>query len=271
MSARFRALPAVAALAVGVLATNVHAQAPAPAPAPAPAAAEPAPPYTLTGNFGIYSQYIFRGLTQTDTKPAFQGGFDFTHESGFYLGTWGSNISWISDSGACGHGCSLEWDVYGGWKKVWNEEWGLDVGVLQYFYPGSYNPGFSSANTTELYIAGSWKWLSLKFSDSVSGKTFGVPNSRGTWYLDLTAAYPINDQWTAIGHVGRQEYHGNNNGFGNSALNYTDWKLGATYTFAGSWTVGGYWTDTNTNGSVYTIAGKNIGKSTGTAFIQKTF
>jgi len=271
MSARFRALPAAAALAVGVLATNVHAQAPAPAPAPAPAAAEPAPPYTLTGNFGIYSQYIFRGLTQTDTKPAFQGGFDFTHESGFYLGTWGSNISWISDSGACGHGCSLEWDVYGGWKKVWNEEWGLDVGVLQYFYPGSYNPGFSSANTTELYIAGSWKWLSLKFSDSVSGKTFGVPNSRGTWYLDLTAAYPINDQWTAIGHVGRQEYHGNNNGFDNSALNYTDWKLGATYTFAGSWTVGGYWTDTNTNSSVYTIAGKNIGKSTGTAFIQKTF
>ena len=44
-----------------------------------------------------------------------------------------------------------------------------------------------------------------------------------------------------------------------------------TYTIAGGWTFGGYWTDTNANSSVYTIAGKNIGKSTGTAFIQKTF
>ena len=114
-------------------------------PAPVTLSAEakpPEPPYTLTGNFGIYSQYIFRGLTQTDEKPAFQGGFDFTHESGFYLGTWGSNISWLSDSGACNHGCSLEWDFYGGWKHTWNEDWGLDLGVLQYYYPGSYNPGF---------------------------------------------------------------------------------------------------------------------------------
>ena len=150
----------------------------------------PEPPYTLTGNFGIYSQYIFRGLTQTDQKPAFQGGFDFTHESGFYLGTWGSNISWLSDSGACNHGCSLEWDFYGGWKHTWNEDWGLDLGVLQYYYPGSYNPGFKNPDTTELYIAGSWKWLSLKYSGSVSSGTFGIPNSQGAWYLDLTAPFP---------------------------------------------------------------------------------
>jgi hypothetical protein len=44
-----------------------------------------------------------------------------------------------------------------------------------------------------------------------------------------------------------------------------------TYSFGGGWTIGGYWTDTNNNASVYTIAGKNIGRSTGTGFIQKTF
>src|SRR5471030_2813325 len=59
---------------------------------------EPKPPYTLTGNFGIFSQYIFRGLTQTDAKPAAQGGFDWAHESGFYLGTWMSNISWLKEN-----------------------------------------------------------------------------------------------------------------------------------------------------------------------------
>ena len=267
MSIKLRVLPAAAALAVSVLVTNVHAQSPAPA---AAEAKPPEPPYTLTGNFGIYSQYIFRGLTQTDTKPAFQGGFDFAHESGLYLGTWGSNISWISDAGACNHGCSLEWDVYGGWKKTW-DDWGLDLGVLQYWYPGSYKSGFSSANTTELYVAGSWKWLSLKFSDSVSSKTFGTPNSRGTWYLDLSAAYPLTEQITLIGHVGRQDYHGSNSGVDNSVLNYTDWKAGATYTFKDNWTVGAYWTDTNANKSVYTLANRFIGKSTGTVYVQKTF
>ncbi|MEO8738626.1 MAG: TorF family putative porin [Casimicrobiaceae bacterium] len=268
MSAILRALPAAAAFAVGVLATNVHAQTSAPALAEVK---PPDPPYALTGNFGIYSQYIFRGLTQTDTKPAFQGGIDLTHESGFYLGTWGSNISWLSDAGACNHGCSLEWDFYGGWRHTWNEDWGLDVGALQYWYPGSYNPGFSNPNTTELYIAGSWKWLSLKFSDVVSSKTFGTPNSRGTWYLEANAAYPLTEQLTLVGHVGRQDYHGSNNDVDNSILNYSDWKLGATYLIKDGWSVGAYWTDTNANQSVYTLANRFIGKSTGTAFIQKTF
>src|SRR5260370_25263909 len=86
------------ALAASVLFAIAHAQnAPAASDAK-PADAKPAEPYTITGNFGIYSQYIFRGLTQTDRKPAFQGGFDFAHSSGCYLVTWGSNISWRHDS-----------------------------------------------------------------------------------------------------------------------------------------------------------------------------
>ena len=258
----------VAVAAATLVVTTANAQTAAPAAAPAAADAKPADPYTLTANVGIYSQYIFRGLTQTDAKPAFQGGFDFAHESGFYLGTWGSNISWLEDSGACS-GCSLEWDMYGGWKHAFNDDWGMDVGVLFYYYPGSYNPGFTRANTTELYIAGNWKWISLKFSDSL-GNTFGVPNSHNAWYLNLTANYPINDQWTVLAHAGRQEYHGSTNGFSNSQLNYTDWQLGLSYT-VNNYTFGAYWTDTNNNADVYTIAGKNIGRSTGTAFIQKTF
>jgi uncharacterized protein (TIGR02001 family) len=273
MSFKSRVICSAAILGAGLMLNTAQAQTPAPADAkPADAKpAEPAPPYTLTGNFGIYSQYIFRGLTQTDVKPAFQGGFDFAHESGFYLGTWGSNISWISDSGACNHGCSLEWDFYGGWKHTWEEDWGLDLGVLQYWYPGSYNPGFKNPDTTELYVAGSWKWLSLKYSYAVSSSTFGVANSHG-WYLDLTAAYPLTDQWTLLGHVGRQEYGGSNNGVSNSFLNYTDYKAGITYSWAGGWTVGAYWTDTNANKPAYTLGtGPFIGKSTGTAYIQKTF
>ena len=260
-------LPLLAAL-IGVVASGFAAAQSTPASEPPKAEAKPPEPdYTLTGNFGIYSQYIFRGLTQTDTKPAVQGGFDYANKNGLYIGTWLSNISWLSDSGACNHGCSLEWDVYGGWKYAFNDDWGMDLGVYFYGYPGSYNPGVTKPDTTEVYIAGSWKWISLKYSYSVD-HTFGVPNQG--WYLDLTANYPLTEQWTLVGHVGRQEFLGSQNGVSNSVLNYTDWKLGATYSING-WSFGGYWTDTNTNGSVYTIAGKNIGKSTGTAFVQKTF
>ena len=95
MHDKLRSLTTVIALTAGLsMSAALHAQAIATPPAttvvvvPAPAAEvkPPAEPYTLTGNFGIYSQYIFRGLTQTDGKPAFQGGFDWAHTNGFYLG-----------------------------------------------------------------------------------------------------------------------------------------------------------------------------------------
>lgn len=261
MNRTFRLSTCVLALGTALLGGVALAQT------PAPEAKAPEPDYTLTGNFGIYSQYVFRGLTQTDAKPAFQGGFDFAHKNGLYLGTWGSNISWLHDSGLCSHGCSLEWDIYGGWRYAFTDEWGMDVGVLYYYYPGSYASGATKPDTTEVYIAGSWKWASLKYSYSVDN-TFGVPDN--AWYLDLSANYPITDAWTFNAHVGRQEYQGSTNGTSNSVLNYTDWKLGVTYAFSG-WNIGAYYTDTNASSSVYTIAGKNIGKSTGTVFVQKTF
>jgi uncharacterized protein (TIGR02001 family) len=238
---------------------------------PAPADPKPAEPYTITGNFGIYSQYVFRGLTQTDRKPAFQGGFDLAHSSGFYAGTWGSNISWLHDAGVVDHGASLEWDFYGGYKYAINDDLGLDAGVLYYWYPGTYSEGVTRPNTTELYLGGSWQWVSLKYSHAVSN-TFGIPDSRNSFYIDLSANYPINEVLTLNAHVGRQEYKGNTNGASNGdTLDYTDWKLGVTYAMAGGWNIGAYYTDTNAKDSGYTLAGRNIGKSTGTVFVQKTF
>ena len=228
-------------------------------------------PFTITGNVGIYSQYIFRGLTQTDRKPALQGGFDVAHTSGFYAGTWASNISWLHDAGVVDHGASLEWDFYGGYKYALTEDWGVDAGVLYYWYPGTYRAGVTKPNTTELYVAGSWKWVSLKYSHSVDD-TFGIPNSENSWYLDLSANYPITDALTLNAHVGRQEFKGTANGFDNgTTLDYTDWKLGVTWAAGNGWNVGAYYTDTNAKDAGYTLAGRNIGKATGTLFVQKTF
>src|SRR5215510_13079620 len=113
-----------AALAVPVLAV---AQTPAPA-----APATPA----VTGNIALVSDYRFRGITQTFEEPALQGGFDYAHASGLYLGNWNSNVS----QGAGYPGGNLEMDFYGGWKKAFGD-FGLDVGFIYYYYPGTDSPG----------------------------------------------------------------------------------------------------------------------------------
>lgn len=234
------------------------------------AQAQPQSPHTFTGNLGFFSQYIFRGLTQTDTKPAIQGGFDYAHASGVYLGTWASNISWLADFGAY-TSSSMEWDFYGGYKNTAGD-FGYDVGLLQYYYPGTVAPGANKADTLEGYGALSWKWLSAKLSYSLGNKTFGVADSRGTYYLDLSATYPATEKLSLIAHYGIQKFRGSDN---DSFASYKDWKLGVSYALANSYTVGAYYTDTDmdaTQRAFYTTpAGREVGKATATLYVQKAF
>ncbi len=258
--------------------------------AAAPAAAPP-PPYTFTGNMSLVSDYRFRGITQTFGKPALQGGFDFSHESGFYAGNWDSAVN----SGAGYPGGNLEMDFYGGWKKTW-DDWGLDVGDIYYYYPGtnasgnsnpvvaSNRPPFAFAtgkvHNNELYIAGSWKWISLKWSHATSDY-FSVPNTKGSNYLDLSANYDLGDGWGINGHVGHLDFKNMTNG------SYTDWKLGVTKDLSG-WVVGASVIDTDAKGNcsvtavnqVYCFGNgntgtgasfKNAGKSTIVLSVSKTF
>lgn len=273
--------------------------------AQAQAPAAPASPHTLTGNVGLYSQYIFRGLKQTNGDPALQGGFDYSHSSGFYAGTWASNVSWLRDgttaggAGAPGYksGGSLEWDFYGGYKWALPKDFTLDLGTLYYWYPGDANnvvanggnPLNPKADTWEVYAGLSWKWLSAKFSYSVDNKTFGVLDSGGTYYVDLTASYPIpNTPVTLIAHYGIQKFKGQDPRLigiadNNTIFSYDDWKLGLSYALPKDFTIGVFYTDTSGAdvrgygtpfecvGAVCGVYPKNISKSTGTVFISKTF
>ena len=256
--------------------------------------AAPASPHTLTGNVGLFSQYIFRGLTQTNKDPAIQGGFDYSHSSGFYAGTWASNISWLRDPVAPGNaysaGGSLEWDFYGGYKWSLPNDLTLDLGTLYYWYPGdanvAANPLNPKADTWEIYGGLSWKWLSAKLSYSVDNKTFAVLDSSGTYYFDLTAAYPVPDtKLTLIAHWGTQKFKGQDPrliGVANNdtACSYDDWKLGLSYALPKDFTIGFFYTNTSgANSLCYGsttdvpagVYPRNIAKSTGTVYIQKTF
>ena len=243
------------------------------APVVAPAA-EAAPVNTVAYNVGLYSQYIFRGLTQTANKPAIQGGVDYTNISGFYLGTWASNVSWLEDAALGGHtsgykNSSLELDLYGGYRGAIKDV-AYDVGLLQDVYPGTPNAGIARAETTEVYGALTYKWVTAKLSVAVSDKVFGIVNASGTYYADITANYPVTDTITATVHVGRQDYSGS----GNDVNSYTDWKIGASKAFANGVTVGAYYTDTNAKVSAYgptVYSGGNIADAQGTIYVQKTF
>jgi uncharacterized protein (TIGR02001 family) len=251
-------------------------------------------PHTITGNAGLFSQYIFRGLTQTDTEPALQGGFDYAHASGFYAGTWGSNVSWIRDFSQAGFnaaqpsassgytgGASLELDIYAGYKgTIGKTDFGYDVGFLYYWYPGTkFNA--VKADTLEVYGALSWKFLSAKFSYAISDEVFGVDNADGTYYLDLTATYPIpNTKLTLIGHYGVQKFSGTSPGGvdNDTFASYEDWKIGLNYSLPKDFTVGVFYTDTSmdsTQTAFYTTptkdGGRELGKGAATIFVQKTF
>jgi uncharacterized protein (TIGR02001 family) len=182
-------------------------------------AADAAPaPSPFTGNVGFATEYLYRGIAQTAGKPALQGGFDYAHASGAYVGVWGSNISWLEN--AVTSSASLEVDIYGGYKGAMGDL-GYDVGILTYNYPGSLVPGKVSPNTTELYGAMTWKILTVKYSQSTTN-LFGVADSKRSGYLELNAAYDLGDGWGVTAHVGKQKVK-------NSPLaNYTDYKLGVT-------------------------------------------
>lgn len=214
------------------------------------AADAPASPHSFTGNFTIASEYIYRGIGQTNRDPALQGGFDYAHSSGFYAGVWGSNISWLSDMSTTGAkiSSSLEIDVYGGFKGNITDDLTYDLGILTYNYPGSYYSGFVDADTTEVYVGLGWKWLSAKYSHTTSSHIFGWvsptgKNTRGSGYLELNANYDLGDGWGISGHIGHQRIKN----FGDAS--YTDWKIGVTKDI-GLGVVGVAYVDTNAKGGV---------------------
>lgn len=232
-------------------------------------------PHSFSGNVGLYSQYIFRGVSQTNTDPALQGGFDYSHASGLYAGTWLSNVSWLTDVGAY-TSSSLEWDVYGGYRGTFdNSDFGYDVGLLQYYYPGDVAPGLVTADTLEAYGALSWKWLSAKYSYSLGNKTFGVSDSRGTWYLDISANYPLTDKLSLQAHYGKQKFDGTVAGVSNDSIaSFEDYKLGLSYALPKDFTVGAYYTSTSMTAAqkaFYSNPTRFLGKDALVAYVQKTF
>jgi uncharacterized protein (TIGR02001 family) len=234
----------------------------------------PEPDYTLSYNIGAVTDYRYRGISQSRFDPALQGGIDFAHKSGFYLGTWASTISWIKDAGTIA-GIStrgpVEWDLYGGYKGTINDKLSYDVGGLYYWYVGNTlkNVTGSNADTFELYGALTYGPATLKYSHSLTD-LFGTPNSDGSGYLDLSATFDTGFWGLSLTpHVGHQRVANN------SYFSYTDWSLTLGKDFGHGVSASLAYVDTNARTSpVIAYAspgGKNLGRSALVAGLKYSF
>ena len=106
----------------------------------------------ISGNVGLSSDYIWRGMTQTSGDIAVSGGFDLSTDMGFYLGTWASNAS----AGTA----SMELDVYLGFSGEMAENMTYNVGYISVIYPGS-----DAADFEEAYVGFDIYGLSILYSD----------------------------------------------------------------------------------------------------------
>jgi len=179
----------------------------------------------VSGNVGFASDYVFRGYSQTDNQIALQGGLDYAHDSGFYVGTWASNVSSPFFGGT--HDPQLELDVYGGYSAELSNGIGYDLGILHYDYPGA-----SYADTDELYISGSMAGFTVSFN--YSDELAFVGSTESAWYL--AAGYEM-DLPMDVGlslHIGLNDGDAFDGGPGAAfSDNYIDWSVGLSKNIAG--------------------------------------
>lgn len=225
-------------------------------------AQEESSPFSVTGSIGLASDYRFRGVSQTDKEMAIQGGFTVGHESGFYVGTWGSNLAGWGTFG----GSNTELDIFGGYKIELSEGIALDAGLTWFMYPG----GADKTDFAELYAKLS---TTLGPVNLLGGVAYAPKQEAlGRWYFSGASAstgiydapgdkednlYIWGDISTAVpstpitvkGHVG---YSKGNSGLGPNGTSvaptgkYLDWLVGADLAIPGTpLTAGVAYVDTN--------------------------
>ncbi len=264
----FKTLPLAATLA-----TLLVAQTPVTPTAPAPQAPPSMLGFALTGSTTLGSQYIFRGLSQTDGKPTVQAELDLVHPSGCYLSLAGSNITWITDTpGMSPVSAGIELDLFGGYKWAFAKDWLLDLGLYRYQYPGDYTavPGYTP-NTTEAYVGLGYSWASLKYSRIISDGDFGALGAKGSNYVDLSLNVPLGESgWSIQAHGGKTTFK-TDSAAANELYGYTDCKLGVALALK-DWTFALAGTSADTKDLGYNNAfQRNIGKSRITFTIAKAF
>lgn len=148
----------------------------------------------FTGNIGVTSDYVWRGISQTAEQASVSGGLDYADDSGFYVGTWvGSLGDTVSEFGGA------EVDLYIGFGQEY-DLFTWDVGYIYYYYPSNDDIDFG-----EIYGSigvGIWS-IGLAFTtngqgDSDDGDLFDT----GDLYIHTGLSGPLSETWSLGGTLG---------------------------------------------------------------------
>ena len=179
-------------------------------------------PGEISANVAFTNNYVFRGITQTDEKWALQGGIDFTHDTGFYIGGWGSNVDFDD-----GDEATVEIDIFGGWTGEFDDIT-LDLGAIYYIYPGA--DGSLDYDYLELAASVGYEYdiFSATAGVNVSPDYFG--GSGVFWRPFLSAEVELPLAFTLSGHIGHN-FIDDEDAFG--VPDYFDYGIALGYTLYG--------------------------------------
>jgi uncharacterized protein (TIGR02001 family) len=220
----------------------------------------------VSGNLGLTSDYRFRGISQSQNAPAVQGGIDYAHKSGWYVGNWNSSVS----SQVYTNGSGVESDLYAGWKKEFNGVT-VDVGSYNYFYPRATTTAGTGSNfdTYEGYVGLGYGPVTVKYSQTLGNGYFGTANARGTQYYEANFAYPIaKSKISLLAHAGKT------NVANNSSLDYSDYNFGVGYDLQGWNLAAKYYTNgdkSSTFNTANTVNGQKLYRNAAVVSVSKSF
>jgi len=222
----------------------------------APAGAPSVSALTVSGNVTLASDYLMRGVSQTQHKPTMQGEIDFSHASGWYGTIFGSGVS----NAAYPNGSGSEIDLVTGWQFSLPANLGLNVGYFAYFYPGAHTADGINSNTQEVKTALSYDTLSVGLAVVTSNYFAGIydyganrrpKKSQGSLYLEANWNPVLAEGVTLNLHAGHEQIRRAND------FNFSDYKIGVTvdgkrFGIPG-WSASLAWSYNNGNRSLWTF------------------
>ena len=171
----------------------------------------------LTGIASLTSEYIYRGLAQSDGNPAFQFGLDFEIDAGIFVGAWASTIDLTSAVGER----DTELDLYIGYHYESGAPLSATLTVLRYTYPGQ--TGSHSYDYNEVLVSTAWRdQYSIEFG--YTDNLYGLGYTGRHW--ELRSEWPVANAWVISAALGR-------NDLSNIGVSeYLHWNLGASARFS---------------------------------------
>jgi len=176
----------------------------------------------------LTTDYVFRGISNTDGDPAIQGSLDYEHDTGFYAGVWASNVKFRENAGAAAvdtvQEATIEIDYYAGFASEFDSGVSWGIGALYYTYPGSEND--LDYDYWEAMGALGYAFEEVTLEPEIGAEVYYSPeyfgNSGDATYVAGTLGLSLPSDIGLKISVGKQWFSDD------AALNYTNWKAGIT-------------------------------------------